>query len=156
MKKTITLSDREISFKSSAATNILFKRTFKEDITVLLQSYTKDMKELQAMQKKVSDLRSDETKTQAEVLEAMGELMQSEVYLKAASFQSDTLPKLAFIMYLEANETVENIFNKLNESQYLMWLMTISQEDLAKVTTEVLGIWRAGAQTTSKPKNANG
>lgn len=156
MKKTITLGEKEISFKSSAATNILFKRTFKEDITVLLQSYTKDMKELQAMQKKVSDLRSDETKTQAEVLEAMGELMQSEIYLKAASFQSDTLPKLAFIMYLEANETVENIFNKLNESQYLMWLMTIDQDDLSKVTAEVLTIWREGARTSSKPKNANG
>lgn len=156
MKKVITLGDKEIAFKSSAATNILFKRTFREDITLLLQSYTKDMKELKVMQAKIADLRADETKTQEEVLAAMGELMQSEVFIKASSFQSETLPKLAFIMHLEATETVDNLFNKLNESEYLIWLMTIDQNDLSQVTSEVMDIWRAGAQVTSKPKNANG
>lgn len=156
MLKKITLGDREISFKSSAATNILFKRAFKEDITVLLQSYTKNFKELQKMQKNIADLRADTTKSQAEILEAMGDMMQSEVYLKAASFQNDTLPQLAYIMYLEANESIDIIFTKLNEVNYLTWLLTINQEELTQVTTEVLRIWRAGAQTTSNPKNANG
>lgn len=154
MEKVISLGEKEMKLKSSAATNILFKRAFKEDITVLLQSYTKNMKELQAMQKKIAELRADETMPKEQILEQMNELMQSEVFLKATSFQQDTLPKLAYIMYLEGNETVEKIFSKLTEDQYLYWLMGIDQDDLAGLTGEVLGIWRAGTRSTSKLKNA--
>lgn len=154
MEKIITLGEKEMKLKSSAATNILFKRAFKEDITVLLQSYTKNMKELQAMQKKIADLRADESIPREQVLEQMGELMQSDTYLRASSFQTDTLPKLSYIMYLEGNEPVDKIFSKLNEEQYLYWLMEIDQDELSKLTGEVLGIWRAGARSTSKLKNA--
>lgn len=153
MQKTITIGEKEITLKSSAATNILFRKAFKQDLTVMLQSYTKDMKELQKMQDEVNALRKDETKTQAEVLEAMSALMQSETFIKASSFQTDTLPKLTYIMYLEANETVQTIFSKLTEEQYIFWLMTIDQEELEKMSGEVLGIWRSGARQTSKPKN---
>lgn len=154
MEKIITLGEKEMKLKSSAATNILFKRAFKEDITVLLQSYTKNMKELQAMQKKIAELRADETLQKEQILEQMNELMQSEVFLKATSFQTDTLPKLAYIMYLEGNETVDKIFSKLNEDQYLFWLMDVDQDELSALTGEVLGIWRTGARSTSKLKNA--
>lgn len=75
MEKVISLGEKEMKLKSSAATNILFKRAFKEDITVLLQSYTKNMKELQAMQKKISELRADETLPKEQILEQMNELM---------------------------------------------------------------------------------
>ena len=33
MEKTIKIGDKELTFKSSAATNILYKRAFKEDRT---------------------------------------------------------------------------------------------------------------------------
>ena len=153
MQKTITIGEKEIKLKSSAATNILYKKAFREDLTVILQSYTKNMKELQKMQAEVNALRSDTSKPQEEVLEAMNELMQSEVFLKASEFQSDTLPKLAYIMYLEANNSVDAIFTKLTEEQYILWLMTIDQDELTQMRDEVLGIWRSGARQTSKPKN---
>lgn len=153
MIKTITIGEKEITLKSSAATNILFKKAFKEDLTVILQAYTKNTKELQKMQAEVNALRSDTSKPREEVLEAMNELMQSEVFLKASEFQSDTLPKLAYIMYLEANNSVNAIFSKLTEEQYILWLMTIDQDELTQMSGEVLGIWRSGARQTSKPKN---
>lgn len=153
MEKSIVIGEKEIRLKSSAATNILYKKLFHEDILVKLTSYTKNLKELQELQKKMSALREDKTKTQEEVLAEMNKLMSSDALTMATEFQSDTLPKLAFIMYLEANESIDTIFKKLTEEQYLFWLMTIDQDELLAVVGQVMDIWQAGAKTHSKPKN---
>ena len=153
MEKSIVIGEKEIKLKSSAATNILYKKLFHEDILVKLTSYTKNLKELQELQKKMSALREDKTKTQEEILTEMNKLMSSGALATATEFQSDTLPKLAFIMYLEANESIDTIFKKLTEEQYLFWLMTIDQDELLAVVSQVMDIWQAGAKTHSKPKN---
>ena len=59
MKKTIKLNEKEMALKSSAATNILYKKAFHEDILVKLTAYTKNLKELKNMQAKVSELKED-------------------------------------------------------------------------------------------------
>jgi len=153
MEKTIKIGERELAFKSSAATNILYKRTFKEDILIKLSEYTKSLKEMKGLQEKINALRDDATKTQDEVLAELNSIMQSDVYVSTQTFASETLPKLAFIMYLEANEKIGTIFTKLNEENYLAWLMTINQDELLTVTGEVMDIWQAGARTHSNPKN---
>ena len=154
MKETIKLSeDKTITLKASAATNILYKRAFHEDILVKMAAYTKNIKELKAMQEKIAALKDDKSKTQEQILEEINTLMNSEVFTTSTSFMNDTLPKLAYIMYLEANEGIETIFGKLTEEYYLIWLMSIDQNDLLAVTGQVIGIWQAGARTTSKPKN---
>lgn len=153
MEKTITIGEKNIKLKSSAATNILYKRVFHEDVLVKLTTYSKDAKELQRMKADMDELRADTTKPREEVLEKMNELMNSETFIRSQQFQSETLPRLAFIMWLEANTPAEQIFSKLNEEQYLFWLMTIDQNELLTVTGEVIGLWMSGAQTNSKQKN---
>lgn len=153
MEKTIVLGEKSIKIKSSAATNILYKRLFHEDILVVLTSYTKNLKDLQAMQKKMKSIREDSSKTQEQILAEMNEMLNSDVFTKAQTFQSETLPKLAYIMYLEANESIDTIFKKLTEEQYLFWLMTINQDELLAVVGEVMEVWQSGAKTHSKPKN---
>lgn len=153
MEKTITIGEKNIKLKSSAATNILYKRVFHEDVLVKLTTYSKDAKELQRMKADMDELRADTTKPREEVLEKMNELMNSETFIRSQQFQSETLPRLAFIMWLEANTPAEQIFSKLNEEQYLFWLMTIDQDELLAVTGEVIGLWMSGAQTSSKEKN---
>lgn len=153
MRKTIVLGEKSIDIKSSAATNILYKRLFHEDILVKLTSYTKNLKELQEMQNRIKALRGDETKSQQEIIDEMKEMMNSDAFTTAQTFQSDTLPKLAYIMYLEANEGMDTIFKKLTEEQYLFWLMTIDQDELLAVVGEVMNVWQAGAKTHSKLKN---
>lgn len=153
MRKTIVLGEKSIDIKSSAATNILYKRLFHEDILVKLTSYTKNLKELQEMQNRIKALRGDETKSQQEIMNEMNEMMNSDAFTTAQTFQSDTLPKLAYIMYLEANEGMDTIFKKLTEEQYLFWLMTIDQDELLAVVGEVMNVWQAGAKTHSKLKN---
>lgn len=153
MEKTINIGEMAMTFKSSAATNILYKRAFKEDILVKLTAYTKNLKEMQNLQSKVDALKTESNKTQEEILAELNELMNSDVFLSTQTFASETLPKLAYIMWLEANEKIGTIFNKLNEENYLAWLMTIDQDELLTVTGEVMNIWQAGARTHSSPKN---
>lgn len=153
MERTIKIGEREMSFKSSAATNILYKRAFKEDILVKLTAYTKNLKEMQILKDKVDALKTVEGKTQEEILNELNAIMQSDVYVSTQTFAQETLPKLAFIMYLEANEKIGTIFTKLNEESYLAWLLNIDQDELLTVTGEVMDIWQAGAKTHSKIKN---
>lgn len=152
MEKTILLGDKEMKFKSSAATNILFKRTFHEDVLLLLTNYSKNLKELKKIQAQVDELRADETRPKEEVLAEMNEYLNAPALKASREFQSETLPKLAFIMWLEANES-EKLFSKLNEEQYLFWLLTIDQDELGGITGEIMEIWQSGAKTHSKPKN---
>lgn len=153
MEKVIKVNEKELRFKSSAATNILYKKAFQDDVLVKLTSYTKNLKELKSMQAKITELRKDETKQQEEILSEMNALMTSDIYVSSQAFMSDTLPRLAYIMWLEANTKIEDIFHKLNEEQYLVWLMGIDQDELLAVTGEVMELWQAGAKQHSKPKN---
>lgn len=153
MEKTITIGDKELKFKSSAATNILYKKVFKEDIIVKLSSYTKNLKEMEKMKETVEALKSDTTKTEEEVLAELNKILASDVFISTQTFASETLPKLAYIMWLEANEKIGSIFSKLNDEGYLSWLMTIDSDELLTVTGEVMDIWQAGAKTHSTPKN---
>lgn len=153
MEKVITVNDKEMKFKSSAATNILYKKAFHDDILVKLTSYTKNLKELKSMQAKIAELKDDKTKSQEEILNEMNALMNSDIFISSQAFTSETLPRLAYIMWLEANVKIDDIFHKLNEEQYLVWLMTIDQDELLIVTGDVMTLWQAGAKQHSKPKN---
>lgn len=153
MEKVIKVNEKELRFKSSAATNILYKKAFHEDFLVKITSYTKNLKDLKAKQEEIKKLREDDTKTQEEVLAEMNTLMQSDVFVSSQEFMNDALPKLAYIMWLEANVKIDDIFHKLNEDQFLAWLMGIDQDELLTVTGDVMDLWQAGAKQHSKPKN---
>ena len=151
MEKRLTLNGTEMAFKSSAATNILYKKAFGEDILVKLTSYTKNLRDLKDMQKKLASF-TEETTTEEKVA-VLNEINNSEAFIFTNEFSSETLPKLAYIMYIEANEKIENIFKKLNEESYLVWLMGINQDELLSITKEIMELWQAGSKTHSTPKN---
>ena len=153
MEKRLTLNETEMAFKSSAATNILYKKAFGEDILAKLTSYTKNLRDLKDMQAKLASLKDDTSKTTEEKVAIMNEITSSEAFTFTNKFSSETLPKLAYIMYIEANEKIENIFKKLNEESYLVWLMGINQDELLSITKEIMELWQAGSKTHSTPKN---
>lgn len=153
MEKTILLGEKEMKLKSSAATNILYKRVFHEDILVKLTEYSHNIKEMQRLQEKVEALKADKDRPKEQILAEMTEILNSDTFTQSSKFQDETLPRLAFIMYVEANVTVDKLMSKLNEEQYLFWLMTIDRDELLGVVGQVMDIWQAGAQTHSKPKN---
>ena len=153
MEKTILLGEKEMKLKSSAATNILYKRVFHEDVLLKLTEYSHNIKEMERLQKKVEELRADKEKPKEQVLSEMTEILNSDAFTQSSKFQDETLPRLAFIMYVEANVPVDKLMTKLTEEQYLFWLMTIDRDELLGVVGQVMDIWQAGAQTHSKPKN---
>lgn len=153
MEKTININEKDIKFKSSAATNILYKKAFGEDILVKITAYTKNLKEVKEIQKKASELKDDTNKTSEEKLALIEELMSSEAYIASNKFMNDCLPRLAYIMWLEGNEIQTDILKKLNDDSFLIWLMTIDQDELLAVTGDIMEIWQAGAKNHSKPKN---
>lgn len=153
MEKIINVGEKEFKFKSSAATNILYKRAFKEDIIVILSDYARNLKELNKMKSAINELKTSTDKTEEEVLAELNKIMSSEAFTSTQTFSSETLPRLAYIMFLEANEKIGTIFTKLNEESYLGWLLEVDQDELLTVTGEVMDIWQAGTKTHSKPKN---
>ena len=153
MEKTIVLGEKQIKLKSSAATNILYKRVFHEDILVKLTEYSHNIKEMQRLQEKVEALKADKDRPKEQILAEMTEILNSDTFTQSSKFQDETLPRLAFIMYVEANVPVDKLITKLTEEQYLFWLMTIDRDELLGVVGQVMDIWQAGAQTHSKPKN---
>lgn len=153
MEKKINIGDKEISLKSSAGTNILYKKAFGEDIIVKLSSYTKNLKELKSLKAEVDKVKEDPDKSDEELLETMNKMMNSDAFIATQTFANETLPKLAYIMYLEANFKMNEIFKALTEEKYLEWLLNFSQDDLLDVTSEVMDLWGKGAKTHSKPKN---
>lgn len=153
MEKTIVLGEKQIKLKSSAATNILYKRVFHEDILVKLTEYSHNIKEMERLQKKVEALRADKEKPKEQILSEMTEIINSDAFTQSSKFQDETLPRLAFIMYVEANVPVDKLMTALTEEQYLFWLMTIDRDELLGVVGQVMDVWQAGAQTHSKPKN---
>ena len=152
MEKTVLIGENEIRLKSSAATNILYKKAFHEDILVKLTEYTKNLKELKSMQAALKEIKENASSDE-EALAKLGEITNSDAFVSTTKFSEETLPKLAYIMYLEANEKIGTIFSKLNDDDFLAWLMTIDQDELLKITGEVMDIWQAGTKTHSKPKN---
>ena len=153
MERQITINETTMLFKSSAATNILYKKAFGEDILVKLTKYTKNLKDLKDMKAKFESFKTDESKTTEEKIAVLNEITSSEAFIDTQAFSSETLPRLAYIMWLEANVKVEEIFHKLNNDSYIVWLMSISQDDLLTVTKEVMELWQSGAKTHSTPKN---
>lgn len=153
MEKTISLGEKEMKFKSSAATNIFYKKVFGEDILLKFAEYAKNLKDIKSTQAKMEELRNDTTRPKEEVLNEMNALLNSDIFKSSSEFQSETLPRLAFIMWLEGNNPGEQIMSKLNQEQYLFWLMTVDQDELFELINPIMDLWQAGSKTHSKPKN---
>ena len=153
MEKTIVLDHKQIKLRSSAVTNIWYKRAFGEDLLVQLTAYAKNFKELKALQDKITKLKDDNTKSKEEVLSEMNDLMTSDAFVTSNQFKDSTLPQMAYIMWLEANEPRETVFHKLNRDEFELWLSSMDQDELFSLSGEVMELWQSGAKTHSKIKN---
>lgn len=160
MREIIKIGDKEIEFKASAATPILFKRAFKQDLTQELAGYAKQYKEAKKLQEMIKTAKPEdenETRTPEEIAEAQEKIYlavtQSPEFLEMSSKAADLMPKLAYIMYLEANIEQRAIFGKLSEEDFIFWLSEFDQAELQAHFTTFMRMWNGNSQTISKPKN---
>lgn len=158
MIETIIIGEKEIRFKASAATPILFKRAFKQDLTQELAGYAKQYKEAKKLQEIIRSSVNDpedgfETRSEEEIEKVLLAVTQSPEYIEMSAQAADLLPKLAYIMYLEANVEQKAIFSKLSEDEYIFWLSQYDQTDLQPHFGDFMRMWNGNSKTTSKPKN---
>lgn len=150
MNKTIEIGGKEIEFKASAATSILFKRTFGKDLTSEFSEYIKHYKEVKKLREEltISDEDSDEVRD-----EKIANLTNSPLISQLSVMALDLFPKLAYIMYLEANVEQRELFRKLTEDDFIMWLSQYDSNDIQNHLGDFMSLWSGNSRTSVKPKN---
>lgn len=134
MIKEIAFGNNQITFKSSGATPILYKQTFKEDLIVLQKELAKKRDELQKIKNKDTDEYYSSAFDVKEVTETM-------------------IQQLAFIMWVEGNFKGEELFKQLTQVKYIEFLMMFDINDLLIKGADILAIYNNNSKTLSKPKN---
>lgn len=134
MIKEIAFGNNQITFKSSGATPILYKQTFKEDLIVLQKELAKKRDELQKIKNKDTDEYYSSAFDVKEVTETM-------------------IQQLAFIMWVEGNFKGDELFKQLTQVKYIEFLMMFDINDLLIKGADILAIYNNNSKTLSKPKN---
>lgn len=144
MIKKIELGGKEIEFKASAVTSILYKRTFKQDLTSEFSNYVKKYKVVKSLQEDI--LNKDEN-------EKIDVISHNAEILELSNSAQELFPQLAYIMYLEANVEQREIFKKLNEEDFIFWLSQFETADFQSHFSDFMNMWNENAHTSVKPKN---
>lgn len=149
MIKTIVFGEKEEKFKASAATSILYKRLFKEEVQERLTEYSKNTKEIRKLQAELLAVRALEDSEEKQ--EKMQDI--STKLLPLNSFVEDFVPKFAYITWLEANCTNGEVFTKLTEADFFAWLMEHESKDFTTISKDLLELWTENAKPSVKAKN---
>lgn len=150
MNKYITLGGKDIEFKASAVTSILYKRTFGQDLTTIFSEYVKNYKEVKKINEQyaIEDGDSDEV-----IAEKRAAISSDPIILQFSMMSMELFPKIAYIMYLEANVEQRELFRKLNEDDFIMWLGQFEKNEIQEHTVDFMNLWNGNAKTSVKPKN---
>ena len=150
MNRKIEIGGKEIEFIASAATPILFKRTFGKDLTSEFSQYIKNYKDVKKLREDLTILDDDPDDVRDKKIE---ELTNNPIITQLSMMALDLFPKLAYIMYLEANVEQRELFRKLSEDDFIMWLMNYDSNDIQNHIPDFMGLWAENSRTSVKQKN---
>lgn len=146
MRKTIEIGTQEMEFKASAATPLLYKHLFKEDIYTEEQKLIKKRAELKALK----DKREKAQQEGEPVTYTDDEL---ELAQKINEDGSELTRRIAYIMHLETQYNERTIWAELELPKYIAFLMKINGGDLSDKFSEIYGLYKSSTRGSSKPKN---
>lgn len=150
MNKKIEIGGKEIEFVASAATPILFKRTFGKDLTSEFSQYIKNYKDVKKLREDLTISDDDPDDVRDKKIE---ELTNNPIITQLSMMALDLFPKLAYIMFLEANVEQRELFRKLSEDDFIMWLMNYDSNDIQNHIPDFMGLWAENSRTSVKQKN---
>lgn len=150
MNRKIEIGGKEIEFIASAATPILFKRTFGKDLTSEFSQYIKNYKDVKKLREDLTISDDDPDDVRDKKIE---ELTNNPIITQLSMMALDLFPKLAYIMYLEANVEQRELFRKLSEDDFIMWLMNYDSNDIQNHIPDFMGLWAENSRTSVKQKN---
>lgn len=77
----------------------------------------------------------------------------SDDKIEVAGTTIDLFQQLTYIMYLEANFKVEELYHRMNVQEYIRFLMDIDNNAIIQKAREILAIYNGNSKTLSEAKN---
>lgn len=150
MYKKIEIKGKDVDFKCSAATSILYKRLFGKSLSAEVTEMANESAKAYKMLEQLNKLKENKDENTEEILN----LLADNPALVSVTEKTEKIgPQMAYIMWLEANKPQRELFQCLTEDAYISWLSDFDKGDMANVYTELLEFWNGSNKSYSKLKN---
>ena len=151
MFKKITIDGKEVDFKCSAATSILYKRLFGKSLSTDIADMAKESAVAYKMLDELNKLQENKEENKEAILNLLAE---NQSLVQVTEKTEKIGPQMAYIMWLEANKPQRDLFQCLTEEEYIKWLSGFDKSDMAGVYSDLLNLWNSTNKNYSKLKNA--
>ena len=151
MYKTLVYDGKEIRFKASGATKILYKRLFGSSPDDYFMKKSEVMtdpivrKNVETVQK----LNGEGPEADAAALE----LMKNKEYVQTTTEYYDFVQQYAYITYLEANTEPLKIGPELTIEKYVAWLMGFEESFFRNNAAEFQKLYQTNIKPEVEEKN---
>ncbi|MBP5311740.1 MAG: hypothetical protein J6112_02770 [Clostridia bacterium] len=150
MYKKIEIKGKDVDFKCSAATSILYKRLFGKSLSAEVTEMANESAKAYKMLEQLNKLQENKN----ENTEAILNLLADNPSLVSVTEKTEKIgPQMAYIMWLEANKPQRELFQCLTEDAYISWLSDFDKGDMTNVYSELLNFWNGTNKSYSNPKN---
>lgn len=119
MRQEIKIGDKTIAMTCNAASPVIYRQVFKQDLLVFLQGMIKARQESDALPEGTSEMFS----------------------------------RLAYVMAMQAEKNTGDCFRSLSFDGYLEWLTDFAPLDIEQAGPDIMNLYYATENTTSKAKN---
>lgn len=140
MYKKIAIDGKDVDFKCSAATSILYKRLFGKSLSSEITDMAKQSAEAYRMLDELTKLQENKEENQEAILELLAE---NPALTKVTETTEKIGPQMAYIMWLEANKPQRELFQCLTDDAFVLWLSSFDKGDMSNVYSELLNFWNA-------------
>lgn len=150
MYKKINIDGNSVDFKCSAATNILYKRLFGKSLSTEIASMATLSSSAYKMIEELNKLQENKEENNEKILDLLAE---NTSIVDLTDRTEKIGPQMAYIMWLEANKPQRELFQRLTEEAYILWLTSFEKGDMNNVYTELMNLWTDTNKTNSNLKN---
>lgn len=150
MYKKIEIKGKDVDFKCSAATSILYKRLFGKSLSAEVTAMANESAKAYKMLEQLNKLQENKDENTEAILELLSE---NPALINVSQTTEKIGPQMAYIMWLEANKPQRELFQCLTEDAYISWLSDFDKGDMANVYSELLEFWNGSNKSYSKLKN---
>lgn len=151
MYKKIAIDGKDVDFKCSAATSILYKRLFGKSLSAEVSSMANESAKAYKMLDQLTKLQENKNENTEAILELLSE---NPALINVTETTEKIGPQMAYIMWLEANKPQRELFQSLTDDAYILWLSNFDKGDMTTVYTELLNFWNsANNKSYSSLKN---
>jgi hypothetical protein len=151
MYKKIAIDGKDVDFKCSAATSILYKRLFGKSLSTEITALANESAKAYKMLDQLNKLKENKDENTEAILDLLSE---NPALINVTQTTEKIGPQMAYIMWLEANKPQRELFQSLTDDAYILWLSNFDKGDMTTVYTELLNFWNsANNKSYSSLKN---